>query len=57
MRSPKEHSHFKWILWGSFLLTINAGFTNTITLSTASNMPAAHVTGTTIGAVLADRSI
>jgi hypothetical protein len=34
-----------WILWGSFLLTINAGFINTICLHTASAMPSAHVTG------------
>lgn len=24
--SPKDHPHFVWILWGSFVLTINAGF-------------------------------
>lgn len=43
--SPKEHPHFVWILWGSFLLTINAGFINTITLHTLHAMPSAHVTG------------
>lgn len=24
--NPKDHPHFVWILWGSFVLTINAGF-------------------------------
>lgn len=43
--SPKEHPHFVWILWGSFVLTINAGFINTITLHTSLAMPSAHVTG------------
>jgi len=45
IHSPKDSTHFKWILWASFILTINAGFINTITLHTLHAMPSAHVTG------------
>jgi uncharacterized membrane protein YoaK (UPF0700 family) len=44
--AAQDHKYFKVIIWASFLLTINAGFINTITLHNVHQLPSAHVTGT-----------
>lgn len=42
---PHLSKSWPWILFGSLVLTFNAGYINTLTLNTLSAMPSAHVTG------------
>lgn len=37
-KAVHQHKHFHWIMCGSFLLTINAGYINTVTLHTSHAM-------------------
>ena len=43
--NPGDRPYFKIILFASFVLTINAGFINLVTLHSAKAMASVHVTG------------
>jgi uncharacterized membrane protein YoaK (UPF0700 family) len=41
-----RHPHFAWVLWGGFLLAMNAGFVNALGILTLLHQTVSHLTGT-----------
>jgi uncharacterized membrane protein YoaK (UPF0700 family) len=41
-----RHPHFAWVLWGGFLLAMNAGFVNALGILTLLHQAVSHLTGT-----------